>query len=160
MALASLHLRRTFGVSPEEAPWPKGTRLKSFDPVSDPMAIHRLLAAAYSDGGGCVSGFSEWWKALSTDEEFDPTLVFVAVDPAGRIVGVAQCWTSAFVKDLAVAAEWRRRGLAAALLTYAFKVFFERGARAVNLKVEVNNPSGAVRLYQALGMSSVACDQP
>jgi ribosomal protein S18 acetylase RimI-like enzyme len=117
--------------------------------------VHHLLAAAYRDGGGTVPGFAEWWAGLRSDDEYDSALVFLAADPEGRVVGVAQCWTSAFIKDLAVDPDWRRQGLATALLAQVFKTFWDRGVDAVDLKVQRANPSGAERLYRELGMTPV-----
>jgi ribosomal protein S18 acetylase RimI-like enzyme len=111
--------------------------------------------AAYARGGGYVEPFAIWWPSLIGDAEYDPALCFVAADEAGEIVGVAQCWTSAFVKDLAVAPTARRQGLGAALLCQAFHVFRERGAAHLDLKVEADNPTGALRLYRALGFREI-----
>jgi ribosomal protein S18 acetylase RimI-like enzyme len=135
----------------DAATWPEGVRLLGFTP-GQAAEVHAVLTLAYSQGGGSVPPYSEWWPALATDAEFDPTLLFVARDIACRVVGVAQCWASAFIKDLAVHPEWRRRGLGRALLLHAFGVFKSRGATTVSLKVEADNPSGAMRLYQSVGM--------
>jgi ribosomal protein S18 acetylase RimI-like enzyme len=89
---------------------------------------------------------------LKGDAEYDPALCFIAVDDQDQIVGVAQCWTSAFLKDLAVSLAFRRRGLGSALLLTVFQAFQERGAEFVDLKVEADNPTGAVRLYGSHGM--------
>jgi ribosomal protein S18 acetylase RimI-like enzyme len=52
----------------------------------------------------------------------------------------------------------RRRGIAAALLRRVFWEFRRRGVKHVDLKVQVDNPTGAVRLYKELGMREVALD--
>ena len=80
---------------------------------------------------------------------------FVALDENDRVVGVAQCWTSGFLKDLAVAEVWRCRGIGEALLSHAFVAFQARSTKHFDLKVEVDNPTGASRLYQRLGMAPV-----
>jgi ribosomal protein S18 acetylase RimI-like enzyme len=90
---------------------------------------------------------------MTTDEEFDPQLWFLA-ESQGMPVGAVLCWTSAFVKDVVVHESWRRRGLAEALLLRAFNALATRGATAVELKVEAANHS-AVRLYERLGMQVV-----
>ena len=149
-----LRLRRSLS-DPVAAPvWPDAVRLQTFseDRARD---VHGLLDLAYASGGGTVPPFDVWWPALSGDEEYDPDLCFIARDGDDRVVGVAQCWTTAFVKDLAVYPDWRRRGLGTALLLHAFGVFQARGATAIDLKVEADNPSGAVRLYERMEMRHV-----
>jgi len=112
-----------------------------------------LLESSYADGGGSVAAFPQWWENLSADSEYDPALCFTAF-ASSQLIGVAQCWTSGYVKDLAVDASWRRRGVATALLLHAFWAFRERDVKYVDLKVEAEN-SGAVALYRSLGMISV-----
>jgi ribosomal protein S18 acetylase RimI-like enzyme len=52
----------------------------------------------------------------------------------------------------------RRRGTAEALLRTAFREFRRRGAKHVDLKVQTDNPTGAVRLYKRVGMREVPLD--
>jgi len=115
-------------------------------------AVHALLAGAYAKGGGRVASFSSWWEQLRADEEYAPELVLLIRMQDGTLVGVAQCWTSGFIKDFAVTEEWRGRGFGTALLQHAFDVFWARGVRWVGLKVADDNPSGAQRLYGQVGM--------
>jgi ribosomal protein S18 acetylase RimI-like enzyme len=131
--------------------WPEGIRLVPFED-QHALAAHALLAEAYSIGGGTVpSRFVQWWDGVSTDEEFDPGLCFVALADDGSMAGFALCWTSSFVKDIAVAPAHRRKGVAEALLLAAFRVLRARGNEQVGLKVEIDNPSGAQKLYERLG---------
>jgi GNAT superfamily N-acetyltransferase len=69
----------------------------------------------------------------------------------GHLVGFELCWTSGFIKDIAVAAPYRRQGVGEALLLAAFAALKARGNEQVGLKVETENPSGAQRLYERLG---------
>ena len=156
MTQPSIRLRKDLGPSFERPVWPRGVRTIPFEPLRHAPAVHRLLAAAYTDGSGSVPGFPEWWAQLRSDDEYDPQLVFLVVDRRERVVGVAQCWTSGFVKDLAVDQAWRRRGLGTALLLRAFSAFWDRGRDAVDLKVVIDNASGAERLYRNLGMKPVS----
>ena len=135
-----------------EPVWPDGVQTRRFT-LDDADALHGLLEHGYRRGGGTVTAFETWLPQMTTDEEFDAELWFVA-ESRGRLVGAVLCWTSAFVKDIVVDESWRRRGLGEALLRHAFQTFAARGADAVELKVEATNTS-AVRLYERLGMRVV-----
>lgn len=150
-----IRLRRSLAGPGPEPVWPAGIRPIPFEPERHAGQVHALLVEAYSRGGGTVEPFAIWWPSLRGDSEYDPALVFIAADGAGEVLGVAQCWTSAFVKDLAVAPSMRRQGLGSALLHHAFRVFRERGAGEIALKVDADNPSGALRLYLSLGFEEV-----
>lgn len=131
--------------------WPSGARPV---PVAETsiIALHAILVAAYANGFGSVpSSPDAWWSSITADSEFDQALVFVAADTAGAPVGLAQCWTSGFVKDLAVVSQWRGRGIGDALLAEAFAAFRARGLSHVDLKVGATN-GPAVGLYRRAGM--------
>lgn len=150
-----IRMRRSLADPVPEPAWPIGIRLTSFEPERHAQKVHALLVQAYARGGGYVEPFVIWWPNLRDNSEFDPALCFIAVDADGEAVGVAQCWASAFVKDLAVAPALRRHGLGSALLHHAFQVFRERGSRHIELKVHSGNPSGALRLYRSHGFEEV-----
>jgi ribosomal protein S18 acetylase RimI-like enzyme len=147
-----IRYRKVLPAEPEMPVWPHGVGPLLFDPALHAQPVHRLLETAYAHGGGAVLPFNAWWEQLIGDDEYEPALVFLAAGPTGGIVGVGQCWTSAFVKDLAVAQDWRRLGIGGALLRHSFNAFRARGAACVDLKVEQGNPSYAERLYCRLGM--------
>jgi ribosomal protein S18 acetylase RimI-like enzyme len=65
-----------------------------------------------------------------------------------------QCWTTAFVKDIAVHPRARRCGVGRALMLTAFEAFRARGATHVDLKVREDNLA-ARQLYDRLEMSLV-----
>jgi ribosomal protein S18 acetylase RimI-like enzyme len=148
-------MRRLLGETIAAPIWPDGLHLEDFTPACGRDA-HALLELAYAKGGGSVPAFEAWWCALSQDGEYDPDLCFPVRDGEGKLVGFAQCWTSAFVKDLVVHPDFRKCGVGRALLLYIFQVFQKRGAAAVELKVQTDNPSGAVQFYARLGMSPVS----
>jgi ribosomal protein S18 acetylase RimI-like enzyme len=150
-----IRMRRSLTEPVPEPVWPAGIRLVTFDPERHAEKIHALLVEAYAQGGGYVEPFAIWWPSLRDDLDYDPALVFIAADERNEIVGVAQCWTSAFVKDLAVAPAMRRQGLGAALLHHAFQIFRDCGAPCLELKVHADNPSRALRLYRSLGFEEV-----
>lgn len=132
--------------------WPAGISLV---PFADELALdaHALLRDAYREGAGEVpASFVDWWLSVSSDEEFDPDLLFFARSDDGRLAGFALCWTSGFIKDLAVATAFRRKGLATALLDTIFAAFAERGETEVRLKVRADNLA-ARRAYEKAGFT-------
>jgi ribosomal protein S18 acetylase RimI-like enzyme len=132
-----------------EPDWPGGVRIKAME-KKEARDAHAVLAAGYWEGGGGAPNFANWWPNLRKDREYDPALVFIALDHEG-CVGIAQCWTSNFIKDLAVHPRARRRGIGAALMLTAFEAFRARGAPHVDLKVREENTI-AQKLYAKLGM--------
>jgi ribosomal protein S18 acetylase RimI-like enzyme len=150
-----LVLRMRVELSPtrlREPTWPDGIHPRSFE-LRDAQSLHSLLEHGYRRGGGTVAPFGTWLTQMTTDEEFDPQLWFLA-ESQGMLVGAVLCWTSAFVKDVVVHESWRRLGIAEALLLRAFNALATRGATEVALKVEAANHN-AVRLYERLGMQVV-----
>ena len=145
-----LRLRKYLVVSVTSPAWPAGANLVPLSEV-DPQALHAILAAAYANGFGSVPSFEPWWTSLTADSEFDPALVFIAADARNQPIGVAQCWTSGFVKDIAVVAAWRGRGIGEALLHAAFHAFRQRGLAHIDLKVMTGN-TPALALYRRVGM--------
>jgi len=156
MTQRPLFLMRRCLRDPIEIPaWPDGVYLRTFS-EERAAEVHALLELAYAKGGGALAPYEEWWPWVSTDSEYSPNLCFPVCDNTGAIIAVAQCWTSAFVKDFAVHPGWRRRGIGRALLLHVYRVFQQRGAIAVDLKVQQDNPSGAVRFYESLGMIRIS----
>ena len=132
--------------------WPDSVRVRTFK-TGDAKTLHSLLVHGYRRGGGSVAAFEKWLPDMTTDEEFDSELCFLA-ESEGVLIGAVLCWTSAFVKDVVVHESWRFRGIGEALLLHAFGTFAKRGATAVELKVESTN-APALRLYERLGMRIV-----
>lgn len=138
--------------APLAAPvWPTGVRPEPFDAV-DPRQLHALLETAFP---GLVASFDDWYGNLTRDSEFDAALCIPAIAADGSVAGFVQCWTSNFVKDLAVAPAQRGKGIGQALMLHAFTTFAARGAPHVDLKVQLDEQP-ARRLYARLGMVEAA----
>ena len=56
---------------------------------------------------------------------------------------------------LGVGKPWRRRGLAEALLRRSFRELYARGRHRAALRVDVQNVTGALRVYERVGMRAV-----
>lgn len=135
--------------------WPADIRLDHYRDELAP-AIHAVLRLAQDQGGGRVGALDQWRQQFITDAEFDPTLCLVASNADG-ILGVAQCWTSAFIKNLAIHPAAQGQGLGRALLLHTFQVFQRRGEAFIDLKVRESNLR-ARQLYESAGMVFVLRD--
>jgi len=62
-----------------------------------------------------------------------------------------------YVGAIGVRPAWRGRGLAKALLQQTFAEFWRRGTTRVTLDVDAQNETGAVRLYERVGMVVETC---
>ncbi|WP_027143265.1 GNAT family N-acetyltransferase [Mesorhizobium sp. WSM3626] len=133
--------------------WPDGFAVRCFG-HGDALPLHALLGEVFADGTD--GPFDEWWPRISEDPEFDPALCFLVIDAKGRLAAAALCWSSAFVKDLAVHPGARGKGVGEALMWHAFAIFRDRGAAHVDLKTNTLENAAAVRLYERLGMRPVA----
>lgn len=148
-------LRRDLTTSLPAPQWPAGTQLDHYRDELAP-AIHAVLRMTQDQGGGRVPSLEEWRQQFVNDAEFDPTLCLVASNAEG-ILGVAQCWTSAFIKNLAVHPCAQGQGLGRALLLHSFQVFKQRGEPYVDLKVLESNLR-ARKLYASAEMRLVLRD--
>jgi ribosomal protein S18 acetylase RimI-like enzyme len=93
---------------------------------------------------------------------YDPSFWFLAWD-RDELVGFALAFPErngdtglAWVSELGVRSSWRQRGLGEALLRTVFHEADERGIPRVGLGVDVANPTGALRLYERVGMVAVS----
>ena len=61
-----------------------------------------------------------------------------------------------WIRTLGVRRSWRKRGLGEALLLHSFTDFYGRGMKIIGLGVDAQNPTGATRLYQKVGMHAAS----
>ncbi|ETK22623.1 GNAT family N-acetyltransferase [Pseudomonas sp. FH1] len=148
-------LRRDLTGSLPAPQWPAGVQLDHYRDDLAP-AIHAVLCLTQEQGGGRVPNLETWRHPFTTDAEFDPTLCLVVSNNDG-ILGVAQCWTSAFIKNLSIHPCAQGQGLGRALLLHSFQVFKQRGEPYVDLKVLESN-GRARQLYESAGMTFVLRD--
>jgi mycothiol synthase len=141
--------------SPPEPVWPQGVSVRTFDPERDGKRVHALIQTAFADNERHRDEPYAEWVARNIDREaFDPTLWFNAIHD-GEIVGSIVCpayESEGWVRQLAVARDWRGRGVGLALLRKAFVEFHRRGRPHVGLVVDSWNRTGAKELYERAGM--------
>jgi ribosomal protein S18 acetylase RimI-like enzyme len=146
---------------PEPA-WPEGISVRSADLERDARAIHAAEMDFFSDHYGFTPNpFDEWWHFRTRFFEPEPELWILAMD-GNEIAGMALCASQragqpdlGWVSTLGVRRDWRRRGLALAILHHAFRLLDERGKQRVGLGVDAQSLTGATRLYEKAGMHVV-----
>jgi mycothiol synthase len=139
---------------PASPTWPDGIELRSFVPEKDDRAVFEMVESAFQDHWGYTpEDFAEWRYQAIEQAYFDASLYFIAW-VADQPVGGALCNAGppSWVNNLAVAREWRGRGLGLALLQHSFGEFYRRNQRRTGLAVDSENLTGAARLYQRAGM--------
>lgn len=139
---------------PASPRWPEGVELRPFIPERDDRVVFEMFERAFQDHWGDTSeDFAEWRSWAIEQADFDSSLYFIAW-AGDQAVGGALCHSGppGWVKSLAVAREWRGRGLGLALLQHSFGEFYRRNLRRAGLAVDSENLTGATRLYQRAGM--------
>ena len=141
---------------PPPPAWPEGVLVRTFDQERDTRAVFALVQDAFADNERHTAESFEEWQAFMIDREaFEPGLWFIA-ESKGEIVGCVLCPNyedEGWVRQLAVARDWRRRGLGTALLRQAMSEFSRRGRREIGLVVDSWNRTGAKDLYERAGMT-------
>jgi ribosomal protein S18 acetylase RimI-like enzyme len=146
------------------AQWPEGVSVRTVDLERDLPAIVRLFLESWRDHWGFVvrpfdQVLADWRAGIEADGElFDPTLWFLAVE-GNEVVGISLCnshiaddSTRGYVQGLGVRPAWRKRGIALALLHHTFAEFQRRGYVGVELDMDSENLTGALRVYERAGM--------
>jgi mycothiol synthase len=104
--------------------------------------------------------YDDWWEHMSAAPSFDPDnwwLLTVEGTPAAICLlgGHRAHLNEGYVEVLGVLKEFRGRGLAQLLLKRAFVHFRDLGRSATLLGVDATNTTGAVALYEKVGMRPV-----
>ena len=98
--------------------------------------------------------FSQPWSEQALLDALKLThTVFLVAEEKGRVAGYIGMYLSleeAEITNVAVAPEFRRRGIGAALLTEIKREAAERGVTSLVLEVRVSNQN-AIRLYEKHG---------
>ncbi len=161
------HMRIDLSSSTPVAVWPEGVSLRTVDVDNDLHALVALYLETWRDHWGFIErpfdqALADWREQIESEgERFDPTLWFLAVD-GNEIAGISLCAshiagdsTRGYVTGLGVRPAWRKRGIALAMLHHTFAEFRRRGYTAVELDMDSQNLTGALRVYERAGMRPV-----
>ncbi|MDA8436212.1 MAG: GNAT family N-acetyltransferase [Actinomycetales bacterium] len=146
-------------------PLPDGVALV----VSDDEATRRRICAvdneAFLDHWHFVPReYDEWWGHMSSGSTRDPDgwwlLTVDGTDAAICLLDESRADIGdGYVSILGVRKEFRGRGLARMLLQRAFVHYRDIGRAGTQLGVDAENTTGAVRLYESVGMTAVRAMQ-
>jgi mycothiol synthase len=139
-----------------EPSWPEGFAVRTFR-EGDERRVHRAQMDSFADTWGFTEDSFETWLHWNMGETFQPEHWFL-VESGGDVAAIALCRVPdaepelGWVNIIGVRPAYRRRGLAIALLQHVFRHFAASGLKSAALSVDAENPTGAVRLYERVGM--------
>jgi mycothiol synthase len=137
---------------------PAGVTVRPFDPGSEVRTMYELMEDTFSEHWGKRPFAYEDWLRILDRSDYDPDLWLVAEadgELAGGLIGKV-LEGRGFVDDLGVLKKFRGRGIGTALLERSFETFRSKGYPSVMLNVDSGNETGAVRLYERVGMRVTA----
>jgi mycothiol synthase len=124
--------------------------------------IRHMKNLAFADHWGGAPTSEHHWGQMVRGYGSRPDLSFIAVDDTDRVV--AHCLNKRYPDDdellgrrdgwidnLGCLPEWRGRGIASALIVESLHAFVADGLTHASIGVDADSPTGANRLYRALG---------
>lgn len=144
-----------------DSPLPDGLEIREVQPEHF-RAIWTADQEAFRDHWGFgVSGEEDFVQFRTDPVQTDTALWRVAWDGA-EVAGQVRSYINAeenerfgrrrgYVEHISVRRPWRKRGLARALIAASLPLLRARGMTEGALGVDADNPSGALRLYEACG---------
>jgi mycothiol synthase len=145
-------------LTPDEDPGvaPAGVTIRAFETGRDERALHEVYEASFADHWGFRPiPFSTFEAGMYGAEDWDPSLAHLAEvdeEAVGHVVALSFAGEGN-IESVGVVPRWRGRGIAKALLRRAFAGLAKRGHHEVRLGVDAQNPTGAVALYESVGMT-------
>jgi mycothiol synthase len=141
--------------TPTVVPPPAGIVIRPFRPEKDLHVMHATMKEAFADHHWRSNEpFAAWKTRLVGHADFDPGLWFLAwhdEEATGGLVAYDH-GDLGWVKGLGVRRQWRRQGIALALLTRAFAELARRGQVRVELGVDAAGATRPLRVYERAGM--------
>ena len=144
-----------------EPEWPEGLVLRNAREGEEERVYEANMDSFQDHWDFRPASFEDWTRYATGGNRHDLSHWWVVEDGAELAAISLNSWHSSgdphygWVGALGVRPPWRKRGLGTALLYHTFRDFRERGATRVGLGVDGENTTGAVRLYERVGMHVV-----
>lgn len=153
------HMEIELDGDPVPAARPRGVELRDLDLERDLRAAHRILEQAFEDHWDFTPTTFEKFLDLEVRQDgFDPGLWVISVEgdePVG-VLSASLDPDRGWIDQVGVLRSHRGRGIASALLRESFLRFRRRGAPRVRLTVDSDSQTGAVSVYEKVGMRAVS----
>ncbi|MFD3354252.1 GNAT family N-acetyltransferase [Streptomyces fradiae] len=136
---------------------PAGLGLRDCADPADRRRAHALVQETFSEHFGHQPRTYEQWLDDIGGDRVDWSLVWIAslgADDAAVLYSRNDRQSMAWIGRVGVRKEYRGRGVAGYLLRHAFGTYAALGRDTIGLGVDTLNESGALRLYEAHGMST------
>jgi len=148
-------------VPPAPANFPEGIELHPLIKDEHARAVLDAQNESFRDHwGNHAETYEQWAPRKFGRKEFDPSLWMIAWENrSAQIAGFSlnrYRGGIGWIGTLGVRRPWRKRGLGEALLLHSFAEFYKRGTTTIGLGVDAQNPTGATRLYQKVGMHAAS----
>jgi ribosomal protein S18 acetylase RimI-like enzyme len=156
-----------FEDAPPAVTMPEGYSLRNFNFEADLDLYVATRQDAWRDHFGYIAQPDEALRTRmrewrETDNLFDESLMFLAVhDETQEVAAFCFLRQEAYghpdrghVQIVGTRRAHRNKGVASTMLRHAFHVLWERGQKKVDLEVDGDSLTGAVALYERLGMKA------
>jgi mycothiol synthase len=126
------------------------------------QAFYDALNEAFAEHWGWhPEPFEKWFERRQGQHRDEHGPIWFVVRDGDELAAVTRndlaLAGGGYVGAIGVRPAWRGRGLAKALLKRTFAEFWSRGTKRVGLDVDTQNATGAVALYERVGMHVEAC---
>jgi mycothiol synthase len=147
------------------APMPDGLEIREVIPEHLP-AIWAAADEAFRDNWGYRAATDNDYQVFLTDPVLSDSSLWRVGWDGDQVAGQVRGYINAeenerfgrkrgYTEFISVRRPWRRRGLARALIAATFPLFRARGMTEAALGVDVDNTSGALRVYESCGFRPI-----
>lgn len=157
---AAYEMERDIEGDLEPPVWPQGLEVRTLD-LRAGEAVHAAQDEAFAGDFFYLSVSHAVWLESLRSGGADSGLSSVVWD-GDAVAGLCLARPAhgedesiGWIGDLAVRVPWRRRGLGEALLRHSFRLFAGAGKRSAGLGVDRENATGALALYERVGLRAV-----
>jgi ribosomal protein S18 acetylase RimI-like enzyme len=155
---SSFRMRIELDGPPPEPQWPEGITVR-VPAEADIRGVYDLYVDSFADHWDFhAEPYERFRRTNVAAHHGDLSLWLLAEaggEPAGALIARAHPSgepSAGWISILGVRRPWRGRGLGLALLRASFREFHGRGRTLVELGVDAESETGAVRLYERAGM--------